>query len=72
MPISDRKIKENLFNYVEKYDSEALVKYEEQFSNITNPLEKYLTILLQWSYDHHSYHRRQSLKNLYENCLNVL
>jgi hypothetical protein len=35
-------------------------------------LEKGVRILLQRSYDHHSYHRRQSLKNLYENCLDVI
>jgi ATP-dependent DNA helicase RecQ len=34
-------------------------------------LEKSILILLIWSYDHFAYHRRQSLKNVYENCLKL-
>lgn len=67
----DFQIRENLKKYIEKYENFALEKYEEQFSNLLW-LEKGVRILLQRSYDHHSYHRRQSLKNLYENCLDVI
>lgn len=67
----DFQIKENLKKYIEKYENFALEKYEDLFSNLFG-LEKIVRILLQWSYDHHSYHRRQSLKNLYENCLDVV
>jgi ATP-dependent DNA helicase RecQ len=31
-------------------------------------IDKYILILLQWSYDNFAYNRRQSLKNIYENC----
>lgn len=70
--INEQMIKQNLVRYIEKYEKGTLRKYEQQFAYISNPLEKYVSMLLQWSYDHHSYHRRQSLKNLYENCLNVI
>ena len=70
--IDEKMLKQNLVRYIEKYEKGTLRKYEQQFVEISNPLEKYVSMLLQWSYDHHSYHRRQSLKNLYENCLNVI
>lgn len=70
--ISCKEIKNNLINYILKYDEiESFNKYESQWKGGEN-LEKYVTILLQWSYDHHAYNRRQSLKNLYENCVAVL
>ncbi|MDC1537329.1 hypothetical protein N8452_01560, partial [Schleiferiaceae bacterium] len=31
-------------------------------------VDKMILILLQWSYDNFAYNRRQSLKNIYENC----
>ncbi len=31
-------------------------------------LDKYILILLQWAYQHLTYNRKQSLKNIYENC----
>ena len=31
-------------------------------------LDKSILLLLQWSYDNFAYNRRQSLKNIYENC----
>ena len=30
--------------------------------------DKYVLILLQWAYQHFAYNRKQSLKNIYENC----
>lgn len=35
-------------------------------------LDKYIVILLQWIYDHFAYNRRQSLKNIHENCQGVI
>jgi len=41
-----------------------LVEAPPQYTNI----DKYIFLLLQWSYNNFAYNRRQSLKNIYENC----
>jgi ATP-dependent DNA helicase RecQ len=70
--ISCNEIKNNLIKYIWKYDEiESFKKYELQWI-WDECIEKYVTILLKRSYDHHAYNRRQSLKNLYENCAAVL
>jgi len=71
--ISNDIIKSNLEKYINKYENDGFKKYTNVINNNEySELEKYIRILLQWSYDHHAYSRRQSLKNLYENCLNVI
>jgi ATP-dependent DNA helicase RecQ len=77
---SDTSIKKSLLNTITKYDSEfsfESILTEEKYSiykKILNAptnyseIDKYILILLQWSYDNFAYNRRQSLKNIYENC----
>lgn len=71
-------IKESLVITIQKYDKgfslkkiETESKYSEYKKIMSNPkyndLEKYLRILLRWSYDNFAYNRRQSLKTIYEN-----
>jgi ATP-dependent DNA helicase RecQ len=50
----------------DKYKSYKKILFDapESYSNI----DKYILVLLQWSYDNFAYNRRQSLKNIYENC----
>jgi len=74
-------IENSLLNTIRKYDNEFLFKKvlslnkeqdrlyikiltEKRYSK----LDKYILILLQWSYNNFTYNRRQSLKNIYENC----
>jgi ATP-dependent DNA helicase RecQ len=77
---TDESIKESLLTTINKYDPEfnleSLVADEKYhvYNKILNApeeyslTEKYFLILLQWSYDNFAYNRRQSLKNIYENC----
>ena len=77
---SNQTIQESLLNTIKKYDSEfslEAIRTEKKYSlykKILNAPEsysetdKYIFILLQWSYDNFAYNRRQSLKNIYENC----
>jgi ATP-dependent DNA helicase RecQ len=77
---SNQTIQESLLNTIRKYDSEfsfEAVIADEKYSlykKILNAPESYsetdkhILILLQWSYDNFAYNRRQSLKNIYENC----
>lgn len=71
--IDEEKIKENLESYILKYDSLWInnSRYKEILEKDIPIIEKYIRILLQWSYDHHAYSRRQSLKNLYLDCIRV-
>lgn len=73
-------IKESLLKTINKYDPEfsfESIKSEAKYSAYKSILEraekqtsfkKYLVLLLRWSYDNFAYNRRQSLKNIYENC----
>ena len=75
-------IKESLLNTIRQYDKEFsfdLIKKNEKYSTYKKILDaptnyslidKYILILLQWSYDNFAYNRRQSLKNIYEYCCN--
>jgi len=74
---SDGSIKQSLLKTIAKYDSEfslPAIQIDDKYSNYKeilnkrcSDLDKYILILLQWSYDNFAYNRRQSLKNIYEN-----
>lgn len=70
---SDESIRLSLLKTIRKY------KPDFTFESIVNDsayklvdtdsvFEKSLRVLLQWSYNNFAYNRRQSLKNVYENC----
>lgn len=73
-------IKNSLLKTINKYDPDfsfdsinTEAKYSTYRKILNAPEEysdfdKYILILLQWSYDNFAYNRRQSLKNIYENC----
>lgn len=74
---TEESIKITLLNFIKKYVNDFefdnhsdRIKYtnilkETELSNF----EKLAKILLQWSYDKFGANRRESLKNVYENCL---
>ncbi len=76
---SDESIKQSLLKTITRYDAEfsySAIETEEKYSNYKkifnapegySEIDKYILILLQWSYDNFAYNRRQSLKNIYEN-----
>lgn len=73
-------IKNNLQAYINKYDKEFSFENLKNNSNYDYcqkiweedipEIEKYIKILLQWNFNTFVYTRRQSLKNIYENCIN--
>ncbi len=77
---SNRTIKESLLSTIKKYDTEfsfEAILAEDKYpvykkilnaSEDYSEIDKFILILLQWSYDNFAYNRRQSLKNIYENC----
>lgn len=77
---SEESIKESLLFTIKEYDQEFsfdTILIDEKYSTYKKILnaptnysliDKYILILLQWSYDNFAYNRRQSLKNIYENC----
>lgn len=77
---SEESIKNSLLNTINKYDKEfsfEAILSEEKYSiykkildapSDYSTIDRLLLILLQWSYDNFAYNRRQSLKNIYENC----
>lgn len=77
---SEESIKQSLLFTIKEYDKEFsfdTILIEEKYSTYKKILnaptnysliDKYILILLQWSYDNFAYNRRQSLKNIYENC----
>lgn len=78
---SDETIKQSLLNTIKEYDREfsfETVLKDEKYHNYKriflnappdySATDKYILLLLQWSYDNFAYNRRQSLKNIYENC----
>jgi len=78
---SDEIIKESLFKSIRYYEAdfslEKIVKSDNKENQIYkkilaeqrySQLDKYILILLQWAYQHLTYNRKQSLKNIYENC----
>ena len=80
LKFSEKTIKESLLNTIKEYDKEfsfETILIDEKYSTYKKILNapanysvtyKYILILLQWSYDNFAYNRRQSLKNIYENC----
>lgn len=77
---SEESIKESLLFKIKEYDKEFSfdkILIDEKYSSYKRILnaptkysliDKYILILLQWSYDNFAYNRRQSLKNIYELC----
>ena len=77
---SEESIKQSLLFTIKEYDKEFsfdTILIDEKYSTYKKILnaptnysiiDKYILILLQWSYDNFAYNRRQSLKNIYENC----
>ena len=77
---SEESIKQSLLSTIKEYDKEfsfETILIDEKYSTYKKILnaptnysliDKYILILLQWSYDNFAYNRRQSLKNIYENC----
>jgi ATP-dependent DNA helicase RecQ len=78
-------IKNSLLETINKYDPDfsfESINTESKYSlyrRILNEapegytdFDKCVLLLLQWSYDNFAYNRRQSLKNIYENCCDFL
>lgn len=78
---SDNTIQESLLKSIRYYEAdfsldEILIsddKENKTFKKILTEqryshLDKVILILLQWAYQHFAYNRKQSLKNIYENC----
>ena len=75
---SDDTIKANLKSTINKYDkefdfdslkdNEAYLHYQKIWRKEAPQKDRCIVLLLQWAYDHFAYNRRQSLKNIYENC----
>ncbi len=73
-------IQNSLLNNINKYDPEfsfESIDKETKYAAYRkilnapegyNEFDKNILILLQWSYNNFAYNRRQSLKNIYENC----
>jgi len=56
------------FSFDSLAEKELYVKYLSIWNKDEPILDRSIVILLQWAYDHFAYNRRQSLKNIYENC----
>ena len=80
---SKESIRTSLLNTIKKYESdfsfESLeMENRKTYEKILNAPPEYtdthqnILLLLQWSYDHFIYNRRQSLKNIYELCCDVV
>ena len=75
---NEATIKDNLKDTINKYDKEfdfSILEDNEAYRhyhliwNKSAPLrDRCVVLLLQWAYDHFAYNRKQSLKNIYENC----
>lgn len=78
---NEESIKESLFNVIRKYNQEFsydIIKSNDKYliykkilfeaPRNYSMIDRYILILLQWSYDNFAYNRRQSLKTIYENC----
>ncbi|WP_167343151.1 DEAD/DEAH box helicase [Nonlabens sp. SY33080] len=74
---TEDSIKSTLLKFIKKYvDDFEFDNHSDRvkYSNILNDNElpvfkRYVKVLLQWSYDKFGTNRRESLKNVYENCL---
>lgn len=79
---SEKTIQSSLLYTINKHDKEFSIdavlteeKYKT-YANVVNNeninyIEKFIQLLLMWSYDNFSYNRKQSLKNIYENCCDL-
>ncbi len=75
--LSDNEIAKNLIKHIEKYQlsiSENKIQIEEienilNSNDIKNKKEEFIKYLLQWNHENFLYNRRQSLKTLYDCCL---
>lgn len=78
---SNHTIKESLLKSIRYYETDFSLKEISISENKENKIfkkilseqrysqfDKYILILLQWAYQHFAYNRKQSLKNIYENC----
>lgn len=80
--LENNDIKKNLESNINKYDPEfsfsnltsgnRYIKLKEIYLQDISDFERYVRILLQWSFDTFLYSRRQSLKTVYETCIEVL
>ena len=74
---TEESIKSSLLKFIKKYiddfefdNHSDRIKYTNILNNTEFPkFERLVKILLQWSYDKFGTNRRESLKNVYENCL---
>jgi len=74
---SEKTIASNLLKFIKKYiddfefdEHPDRIKYTNIFNDNHLPkFERFVKILLQWSYDKFGTNRRESLKNVYQNCL---
>ena len=74
---TEESIKSSLLKFIKKYvddfefdNHSDRIKYTDILNNTEFPkFERLVKILLQWSYDKFGTNRRESLKNVYENCL---
>jgi ATP-dependent DNA helicase RecQ len=74
---TDESIKTTLLKFIKKYVDDFEFDNHSERIKYTNILrdtelskfERLVKILLQWSYDKFGTNRRESLKNVYENCL---
>ena len=74
---TEESIKSTLLKFIKKYvddfefdNHSDRIKYTNILNNTELPkFERLVKILLQWSYDKFGSNRRESLKNVYENCL---
>lgn len=82
LDFSEKSVKDSLISTIGKYDRnfsyEALLQKEEYavYKKILTQapagyteIDKAVLILLQWTYDNFAYNRRQSLKTIYELCV---
>ena len=74
--LSENQIAKNLIKHIGKYQSKVEnEKQKEEIeiilnsNEIDNKKEELIKYLLQWNNDNYIYNRRQSLKNLYDCCL---
>ena len=82
--INEQCIKEHLMETINKYESKSFQEIDKEYEgnfdkllqftgNVENTItNKCIFYLIQWTYDNFAYTRRQSLKDLYENCLDVV
>lgn len=75
---NETTIKDSLKETINKYnkdfdynilgDKQAYSNYSAIWNKDAPLKSRCIVLLLQWAYDHFAYNRRQSLKNIYENC----